>query len=174
MVSNVSLKFNPIALILIMLGIIAVAFPLASTMTVGVLTGVVLFFIALFLFLSASQTFAYNKIVSICSIILAIICIILGWAVIFNPMAMAGFASFITYIAGFIMIFNGISLMVLGSEFRHMTYMGILTLIFGILYIIIAFYMLNPLNLGLLIGIWLILTGIFELFVPEYQDYIDV
>lgn len=43
MVSNVSLKFNPIALILIMLGIIAVAFPLASTMTVGVLTGVVFF-----------------------------------------------------------------------------------------------------------------------------------
>lgn len=72
------------------------------------------------------------------------------------------------------MIFNGISLIIFGLEFRPMIYMGILTLISGILYIIIAFYMLNPLNLGLLIGIWLILTGVLYLFMPEYKDYIDV
>ena len=174
MESNIKYKFNPAALILILLGIIAVAFPLASTMTVGVITGFSFIMIALFLIISGANTFSYNKGLSILSIILAILSIILGWMIIFNPFAMSAYASFITYLAGFIMIFNGISLLAAGSNFRHLLYMGILNIIMGILFIILAFYVLNPLYLGLVIGIWLIMAGILELFKPEYEEYIDV
>ena len=172
--SDRSVKFNPAALILILLGILAVAFPLASTMTVGVLTGFVFLLVAMFLFLSSAHTFAFNKAVSILSIILAILAIIAGWMVILNPLVMSSFASLLTYLAGIIMIINGISLLAVGLEFGHLTYVGIVNIIFGILYIIIAFYVLNPIYLGALIGIWLILEGILDLFKVDYEDYIDV
>lgn len=171
---NTRIRFNPAALILIILGIFAVAFPLTSTMTVGVITGFGFIMIALFLLISSSHTFAFNKGVSILSIILAILSIIAGLTIIINPAAMSGFASFITYFAGFVLIFNGISLIAAGTSFRHLLYMGILNLIIGILYIFLAYYMLNPLYLGLIIGIWLILTGILDLFRLEYEEYIDV
>lgn len=170
MASGLKFKFNPAALLLIILGIIAIAYPLASTMTVGFITGLSFIMIALFLFISGANTFSYNKGLSILSIILAILSIIIGFAMIFNPLAMSGYASFITYLAGFIMIFDGISLLAAGSNLKYLLYMGIINIIMGILFIIMAFYMLNPLYLGIVIGIWLILTGILNLFKPEYEE----
>lgn len=172
---EIKFRFNPGALILILLGILAIAFPFVSTMTVGVITGFVFLLVAFFLVISGAGTFSYNKALGILSIILAIICFIFGWMIILDISVMSIFASFITYLAGFVMIFNGISLIALAGNFRPLTYMGIINILFGIAYIIIAFYLLNPIYLGIVIGIWLILAGILHLYVPEFkEDVIDV
>jgi len=39
----------------------------------------------------------------------------------------------------------------------------------GIIYIILGLYALDPLYLAIIIGIWLIISGIFEIFKPSTE-----
>ena len=43
---------------------------------------------------------------------------------------------------------------------------GVLGILMGIIYIILGLYAWNPFYLAILIGIWLIISGIFEIFKP--------
>lgn len=46
---------------------------------------------------------------------------------------------------------------------------GILGILMGIIYIILGLYAWNPFYLAILIGIWLIISGIFEIFKPAAE-----
>lgn len=160
---NLSINANMNAIILIILGIISLSFPLVMTMTFGVLSGFIFLMVSLLLFITASNVFKYNRTSGILSLILAIICLIFSLLIIFSPSAVSIFTGFLVYIIGFIMILDGIFYIILAKSFKPLSIMGIITLIFGILYIIIGSYIYNPVNLGIVIGIWLLLTGLLSL-----------
>jgi len=46
---------------------------------------------------------------------------------------------------------------------RKMAWAGILGIVLGIIYLILGVFAFSPVNLGFLIGIWLVITGIFKL-----------
>jgi uncharacterized membrane protein HdeD (DUF308 family) len=46
---------------------------------------------------------------------------------------------------------------------------GGLGIVLGILYIILGSYAWNPIYLAMLIGIWLIISGIFQFFAPSAE-----
>ena len=73
------------------------------------------------------------------------------------------------YIFGILLIALGIILFFIGP----LGILGIITLIYGILTIIVGYFINDPRILGTLIGLWLLIFGISSLFLDN-KDYIDV
>lgn len=159
-------NINANAVVIIMLGIIACLFPVISTMSIGMISGFAFFMIAISLLLFGLSTFSVNKIVGIVNILLAFVAIFLSLSLLFNPDFVSGFVSFITYFVGFLMIVSGALYIVAGNEYSYFTYLGIATIILGVLYIILGVFIGDPVHLGLIVGIWLIMSGIFDCFRP--------
>ncbi|WP_455644970.1 DUF308 domain-containing protein [Methanosphaera sp.] len=160
--SNFNVNLN--AVILLLLGLIAISFPLVSTMTIGLITGFMFLMVALVLFITSTGKFIYNKYLGYLSIILAVLCLILSWFLMFDPADVTVLASYVIYILGIIMIISGISHMITAKIFKPVLIMGIIDVIFGILYIIVGTFISNPVHLGYVIGAWLLLSGILSLF----------
>ena len=77
---------------------------------------------------------------------------------------MLGFLAEITlYLAGIMLIVVSLISLINNRSSRYGFYIGIAGVVLGLLYIIIGTYISNPIILGTLIGIWLVLNGIFKL-----------
>lgn len=155
---------NTTSIIYILLGLISILFPLVSTVTLGVISGFMCLMIALLLFITSVGVLKISRSGGVLLLVLAIICLIFSLLLMFNPNVLSAFTSFLVYIIGIFMIISGIFYILIDRTFKPLLILGIMTLIFGILYIIIGSYIYNPVHLGLLIGVWLILTGILSLF----------
>ena len=105
----------------------------------------------------------YNKRGSILDLILGMILLFLSICLIFNP-ALLGFLTEITlYLAGIMLIIVGLASLMNNRNSRYGFYIGIAGIVLGLLYIIIGTYVANPIVLGSLIGIWLVISGILKL-----------
>ncbi len=151
-------------LLAIILGLIVLAFPLAGLVAASVLTGFVVLMIAIWLLVVGGSQMGVSKTAGIMNLILGIIVLIVGLGLIFNPALFAFLAGFLLYLAGFFLIIAGIIALVSRNEFKNATWAGILGIILGILYIILGSLAFDPIYLGFLIGIWLIISGVLALF----------
>ena len=87
----------------------------------------------------------------------------LSIGLIFNP-ALLGFLTEMTlYLAGIMLIMVAVASLINNRTSRYGFYIGIAGIILGLLYIIIGTYLSNPIILGTLIGIWLVISGILKL-----------
>lgn len=167
MSSNIGLNFNINAIVIIILGIIACIFPVTSTMTIGMISGFSFFMIAISLLLFGLSLFKNNMIVGLANIVLAFIAIFFSLSLIFNPALVSGFISFIYYFVGLLMIVSGLFYIIVGRDTPYFMYFGIITIVLGVLYLILGAFVRNPTYLGLIVGIWLIMSGIFSCFLPD-------
>ena len=147
----------------IILGLIVIAFPFLTTMTVSIFAGLLVLMIAIWLFIVGISEFGINKTSSILNLILGIIALIFGFGLIINPALFSFIAGLTLYLAGFFLIVTGIIALMDGMT-RKYAWSGVLGIVLGIIYIILGAYAFNPVNLGILIGLWLIITGIFKMF----------
>lgn len=150
----------------IILGLVVIAFPLLTTVTVSLFAGLLVLMIAIWLFIVGISEFEISKTSSILNLILGIIALIFGIGLIINPAIFSFIAGLTLYLAGFFLIVTGIIALLDGMT-RKYAWAGILGIILGIIYIILGAYAFNPVNLGILIGLWLIITGIFKMFEIE-------
>ena len=87
----------------------------------------------------------------------------LSICLIFNP-ALLGFLTEISlYLAGIMLIIVGLASLINNRTSRYGFYIGIAGIILGVIYIIIGTCVANPIVLGSLIGIWLIISGVLKL-----------
>ncbi|NYB27908.1 MAG: DUF308 domain-containing protein [Methanobacteriaceae archaeon] len=152
----------------IILGILIIAFPLFSVFTLSVLTGFGLILIGIWLFTMSFETWSGNKGLSILALILGILGIIVGIGLFGSILAFSILAGMVIYIGGFFLIIAGIVALISGKGAGRWS--GLLGIILGIIYLIIGIYALNPLYLAGLIGIFLILSGIFQIFLPTPEE----
>jgi uncharacterized membrane protein HdeD (DUF308 family) len=150
------------ALILIVLGLIIIAFPLLGVIPFSILTGLVILFLGVGLLAAGISSMKGSKSLGIVELVLGVLAIILGLGFIFIPALFSFAAAVFVFIAGIFLIMAGIASIV--SRIEGGLYGGIITLVLGIIYIIVAIYIQNPLYLGILIGLWLLITGIITLF----------
>ncbi|OPY25683.1 MAG: hypothetical protein A4E27_00888 [Methanobacterium sp. PtaU1.Bin242] len=73
------------------------------------------------------------------------------------------------YIGGFFLIISGIIALISGKG-PSGRWGGLLGIILGIIYMIVGIYALDPFYLALLIGIFLILMGIFQILTPAETE----
>jgi uncharacterized membrane protein HdeD (DUF308 family) len=154
-----------LGILAILLGLIVIAFPLISVLLLSSIVGIGLIFIGVWLLAQSFEIWGSNKGISIAALILGILGIIVGIGLFGKILAFSILVGLIIYIGGLFLIISGIISLVSGQGSAG-RWGGILGIILGILYIIIGVYALNPLYLAFIIGLWLVITGLFMIISP--------
>ncbi len=153
-----------LGILAIILGLLVMIFPLFSVFTVSVLAGIGILFLGIWFLLQSFAVWDGSNGVSVVYLILGILAIIVGIGLFGNIFAFSFLVSLWLYIAGFFFILSGI-MSLFAKEGTFGKGSGVLGVILGIMYIILAAYAWNPYYLALLIGIWLIVDGIALFFI---------
>ncbi|UTB33305.1 MAG: DUF308 domain-containing protein [Methanobacterium sp. ERen5] len=151
------------AIVLIILGIIVMAFPLIGVVPAAVLTGFLVLVLGLGLLFSGIVEMGDSVGLGILEVLLGIIALVLGIGFIFNPALFSFVAGLIVYIVGIFLIIVGIIGVI--TKAGDSRWNGVVALIIGLLYVIVGtLFASNPIYLGILIGLWLLIMGIMMLF----------
>ena len=134
-------KQTTISIIAIILGIITIAFPILGVIAAADILGLSV----------------------LLNTILGIVMLIISLGLIFNPSIFAFLTALTIYLAGIFLIIIGLIVIVGNRDNKYGFWMGILGIVLGVIYIIIGTYINNPIILGSLIGIWLVVTGVLNL-----------
>ena len=157
------------SILMIILGIIAILFPMISTETIGFLSGIIFILIAVAFISSGIAELIITKYFGVIYLIFGILSLIAAYYLIFDPAFVSGLIGLIIYIFGFMLILLGI----VGLFMGPFSIMGVITLIYGLVTLIISYYMNDPRILGTVVGIWLLISGIVSLF-TDNKEYIEV
>ena len=156
-------KQTTISIIAIILGIITIAFPLFGVIAASDILGLSVLLLAIFLLTNGVSEVDYNTTRGLLNIILGIVMLIISLGLIFNPSIFAFLTALTIYLAGIFLIIIGLIVIVGNRDNKYGFWMGILGIVLGVIYIIIGTYINNPIVLGSLIGIWLLITGVLNL-----------
>lgn len=149
-----------VGILAVILGLIVILFPLISVSTFSVIAGVGIIFLGIWIL---AQSFKAKSLAAgIADLIIAIFAIMLGIVFIGDIKAFAFFSSLALYIVGLFVALSGLSaLSVEGTKGKAL---GVLGIILGVLFIVIGTYAYNPLVLAAVIGGFLIIAGVMEIF----------
>lgn len=157
------MKTKFVSLLAIILGLIIIIFPTMGFIGVNSLIGLSVLLMSIYLLNDGVSIIDYNGTGAILDLILGIILLFLSISLIFNP-ALLGFLAEITlYLSGIMLIIVSLVSLINNRSSRYGFYVGIIGIVLGVLYIIIGTYISNPIILGTLIGIWLVINGILKL-----------
>ena len=156
-------KQTTISIIAIILGIIIIAFPMLGVITAADILGLSVLLLAIFLLANGVSEVEYNTTRGLINTILGILMLIISLGLIFNPSIFAFLTALTIYLAGIFLIIIGLIIIVGNRDNKYGFWMGILGIVLGVIYIILGTYIKNPLVLGSLIGIWLLVTGVLNL-----------
>ena len=161
-------KQTTISIIAIILGIITIAFPMLGVIAAADILGLSVLLLAIFLLANGVSEVEYNTTRGLLNTILGLIMLIISLGLIFNPSIFAFLTALTIYLAGIFLIIIGLIVIVGNRDNKYGFWMGILGIVLGVIYIIIGTYINNPIILGSLIGIWLLVTGVLNLLDDGY------
>lgn len=157
------MKTKFVSLLAILLGLIIIIFPILGLIGVSSLIGLSVLLISIYLLIVGVAIIDYNRSGALLDLILGVILLFLSICLIFNP-SLIGFLSEITlYLAGIMLIIVAVVSLINNRSSRYGFYIGIAGIVLGLLYIVIGTYVSNPIVLGTLIGIWLVISGVLKL-----------
>ncbi len=152
------------AIVLIVLGLLVMAFPLLGVVPAALITGFVVLIFGLGLILTGISEMEGSMAVGLTEVILGIIALVLGIGLVANPALFAIIAGLMVYIVGLILVVSGIVVVLTKDDGRLN---GIVAVIIGLVYMVVGNFVSNPLYLGILIGLWLLIMGIMMLFTTD-------
>lgn len=157
------MKSKFISLLAIILGFIIIMFPILGVVGVSELIGLSILLISIYLLVVGISIIDYNKTGAIIDLIFGIILLLLSLCLIFNYAVLGILAELTFYLAGITLIIVGVVSLLNNRQSRYGFYIGIAGVLLGLLYIIVGTFVSNPVVLGILIGIWLVISGILKL-----------
>jgi len=149
-----------VGILAVLLGLIVILFPLISVSTFSLIAGVSIIFLGIWILAQAFKTKSLAA--GIADLIIAIFAIMLGIVFMGDIKAFAFFSSIAIYIVGLFVALSGLSS--LSGKGAKGKAIGVLGIIMGVLFIVIGTYAYNPLVLAAVIGAFLIIAGIMEIF----------
>ena len=148
-----------LCILAIILGLLAIIFPLFSVFTVTMIAGIGILILGIWLLIQSFAFWQVSKVSSIAFLLIGITASMVGAILFGNIIAFSFLVSIWFYIIGLLLILSGImSLFTKAGGAGKLS--GTLGILMGIIYIVLASYAWNPLYLALLIGIWLIIDGV--------------
>jgi uncharacterized membrane protein HdeD (DUF308 family) len=152
-----------VGILAILLGLIIIVFPLISVFTFSAIAGIGMIFLGIWLILHGFKIWEKNLAAGIADLLLAVFAIMLGIVFIGDIKAFEFFTFIALYIVGFFIALAGLISLISGEGLKGKA-IGALGIIVGILLVILGSYVGNPLVLAAVIGAFLILAGILEIF----------
>ena len=146
----------------ILFGLILLIFPWFGLWTLTAILGFILILIGIGLLVFGAYTYQASKAASAAFLVLGLLGLIAGVGLFGNVEAFAALAGLGLYLSGFILIIAGL-IHVLKPRTRLSREVGLLAIIMGIVYIILGSIAVDPRDLSILMGIWLIVAGITSL-----------
>ena len=157
------MKTKFVSLLAIILGLVIIIFPVLGLIGVNSLIGLSVLLMSIYLLVIGVAIIDYNRTGAILDLILGMLLLFLSIGLIFNP-ALLGLLTEITlYLAGIMLIIVALVSLINNRTSRYGFYTGIAGIVLGLLYIVIGTYVSNPIVLGTLIGIWLVISGVLKL-----------
>jgi membrane protein HdeD len=160
------------ALVLIILGLIVLVFPVLGLVTASVIYGFIILLLGIGLVVAGLYEMGESATLGTLELLLGIIALFLGVGCIFNPELFSWVLGFLVWITGLFLVFAGIiGIFVKAGGSR---WNGVAGIVIGLLFMAFGHFMANPVILGILIGLWLLITGIMvlvaeqEMSVPEF------
>lgn len=157
------MKSKFISLLAILLGLMIIIFPIMGVVGVADLIGLSLLLISIYLLVVGVAIIDYNKRGAILDLILGMILLFLSICLIFNFAVLGALAQITLYLSGIVLIIVGVVSLINNRQSRYGFYIGIAGVILGLLYIVIGTYVADPIILGTLIGLWLVISGVLKL-----------
>ncbi len=157
------MKTKFISLLAILLGLMIIIFPVMGVIGVADLIGLSILLISIYLLIVGVAIIDYNKTGAILDLFLGIILLLLSICLIFNFPILGFLAEITLYLAGIMLIVVGVVSLINNRQSRYGFYIGIAGVVLGLLYIIVGTYVTDPIVLGTLIGLWLVISGILKL-----------
>jgi uncharacterized membrane protein HdeD (DUF308 family) len=148
----------------ILMGLIVILFPLISIVTVNAIAGIGIIFVGIWILIKSLKNDSIAA--GVAGLIVAVFAIMMGIVFIGDIKAFEFFTFIALYVVGFFLALAGVESLISGKGLQAKG-VGALGIIIGILFVIIGTYAGNPLVLAALIGAFLILAGIVEIFKPE-------
>ena len=157
------MKSKFISLLAIILGLIIIKFPIMGIIGVADLIGLSVLLISIYMLVVGVAIMDYNRNGAILDMVLGVILLFLSILLIFNPATLGFLAQITLYLAGIMLILVGLVSLINNRQSRFGFYIGIAGIVLGLLYIVIGTYVSDPVILGILIGIWLVISGALKL-----------
>jgi membrane protein HdeD len=148
----------------ILMGLIVIVFPLISIFTVNAIAGIGIIFVGIWIMIKSLKNDSLAA--GVAGLIIAVFAIMMGIVFVGDIKAFEFFTFIALYVVGFFLALAGIESLISGKGLKAKG-IGALGIIIGILFVIIGTYAGNPLVLAALIGAFLIIAGIMEIFMPE-------
>ena len=161
------------ALVLIILGLMVLVFPMLGLVAASVIYGFLILLLGIGLVVAGLWEMGESAGLGIVELLLGIIAVVLGIACIFNPDLFSWIVGFLAWIIGLLLIIAGIVGVVLKSGGSRWN--GVVGIVIGLLFMAFGQFLANPVILGILIGLWLLITGVRMLgsketmSVPEFE-----
>ncbi|MDR1722115.1 MAG: DUF308 domain-containing protein [Methanobrevibacter sp.] len=157
------MKSSITSILAIILGLIIVVFPIIGLIAIDVVIGMAVLILAIFLMLNGMAEIDFAPKRSILNLILGILMFVLSLFILFNPEVLSFLISINMYLAGIFLMIAGLIALIENRNNKYGFWGGIAGIILGMVYIVFGTLLANPIILGSLIGIWLIILGIFKL-----------
>ena len=157
------MKTKFVSILAILFGLTIIIFTILGLISVSSLIGLSVLLMSIYLLVVGEAIIDYNRSGALLDLILGVLLLFLSICLIFNP-ALIGFLTEITvYLAGIMLIIVAVASLINNRSSRYGFYIGIAGIVLGLLYIVIGTYISNPIVLGTLIGIWLVISGVLKL-----------
>lgn len=158
-------KKNTLAgFIAIILGIILIISPVVGVLAVGLISGVVLLGAGAWLLVTGLGERKYGKPFWIIFTGLGAISVVIGIVFLLNLQNIASFGIWTYILTGIILIIAGVMALFVGaSGNKYKKWAGIIGIVVGIIYFIVGYYAIEPLILGLIIGVGFLIYGILNI-----------
>lgn len=150
-----------VGILAIILGLIVIVFPLISVFSISKIAGIGIIFLGIWLLAQGFKTDSLAA--GISSLIIAIFAILFGIVFLADIKLFEFFTFMALYIVGFFIALAGLNYLITGEGLKGKA-VGALGIIIGILYVLIGTYAGNPLVLAAVIGAFLIIAGMMEIF----------
>ncbi len=150
-----------VGILAIILGLIVILFPLISVFTINKIAGIGIIFLGIWFLAQSFKTGSFAA--GIAGILLAILSIAFGVVFIADIKALEFFTFVALYIVGFFIALAGITPLISGEGLKAKA-IGALGVVIGIIFVVVGSYVGNPLVLAAVIGAFLIIAGLMEIF----------
>jgi uncharacterized membrane protein HdeD (DUF308 family) len=156
---------NPlVGIIAIILGLIIIVSPLTGLAAIGLISGLILLIVGIWFLTRGMKERKYEKISWLFLFIFGLIGIILGIYFLLNLYAVETFGIWIYIITGLMLLVAGFVIILRSkSDSRFQKMIGISGVIIGIIYLLVGYFKINPIVIGVIIGLALLGYGILRI-----------